>query len=355
MPMINILTWYNGSAGLDKDAYCLGAVLTEAGFSVTQTNILLNHSKYSHIFKPFLSKLGRLGYLIDRAFYIYHNYAYRITKILKWKTKLVPKYDINLFIECVDTSYFEQARKNCFIPNQEWFSIWKHMALKSFDKVLCKTMYAYRLFRDLGIDSEYISFTGIDLSHPELTLDYDACLHIGGKSLLKGTLAVVRVWEKHPEWPVLCVVHRTLTCLSDRELPANIIHISTRLEEAQWIEMQQRYGIRIQPSEAEGFGHVLIEGMALGAVIITTDAPPMNELISLERGQLVAFDRTEALGLGARYFVDLPDLEQQIMAMLQLNLDERRTLGNKAREWYLQNDTFFKRRIVEVMRGLLAE
>ena len=45
--------------------------------------------------------------------------------------------------------------------------------------------------------------------------------------------------------------------------------------------------VAVQPSKLEGLGLTLVEAMAAGAPLITTDAPPMNEFVMPETGWLV--------------------------------------------------------------------
>jgi len=362
-PTVNILTWHNGS-GLERDASCLEAVLTEAGFRVTQTAI---HPKRTHhwpkfnktfnrtfskiTFTKMLRGLGVLGGLADRLIYIGCNYNHRVRRRWRNRRSPAPIYDINLFLECVDTTYFSQAKKNCLIPNQEWCSPWTRLALKSFDKVLCKTHHARSVFQAIGVDAHHISFTSDGRFHAAIAPDYNACLHLAGSTSFKGTQAVVNVWRRHPEWPLLRVVRR-LPLPDSETLPPNIADLHGRMSDDELIELQNRCGIRIQPSEAEGFGHVLVEGMSCGAVTIATDAPPMNEIIRPDRGILVAFRDSRPQSLGHRYFVDELQLERQLEALFQTPLSQRRELGDRARAWYLENDAWFRREIVAVLREL---
>lgn len=360
MPHINILTWHNGS-GLERDAQCLEEILTKAGFTVTQTNlypsqkqarILWLSSTKSRLLLNYF-KLEKLKNLVRRGFQIWRNYHYQFCKKVGLIDTHFCQYDINLFLELIDSSYFHQAKKNCFIPNQEWFSIIQKITLKSCDHIICKTLHAYDIFQRFDKPIDYVSFTSQDQNCPEITTNYNACLHLAGRSSLKGTQVVLDIWRRHPEWPTLTIVRHTSLVLGS-ELPVNIQYIQTRIDHQALTTLQNQCGIRIQPSEVEGFGHVLAEGMSCGSVMVTTDAPPMNEIVAPDRGILVAYNYSTSKGLGQQYYVDSTQLEQRLNDLFQLSLEERHELGDRSRAWYLQNDAFFRQRIVEVMTNLLT-
>lgn len=56
--------------------------------------------------------------------------------------------------------------------------------------------------------------------------------------------------------------------------------------------LQNSHGIHVCVSEREGFGHYINEARAVGALVVTTNHPPMNELITEETGVLVQPYRT---------------------------------------------------------------
>src|SRR5690606_34092893 len=96
----------------------------------------------------------------------------------------------------------------------------------------------------------------------------------------------------------------------------NIRHLLERVDDATLRTLQNSNAIHLCPSEAEGFGHCIAEAMSCGAVTLTTDAPPMNELITPERGVLVNYNRTTKQRSGANYYVDPVDLERKIHDIL---------------------------------------
>ena len=80
-------------------------------------------------------------------------------------------------------------------------------------------------------------------------------------------------------------------------LPPNVLLIDRYLNEVRRQHLQATHGIHVCPSESEGYGHTIAEGMALGAVVVTTNTPPIDELVGRDRGYLVAASRQKPMGL----------------------------------------------------------
>src|SRR5690606_13808773 len=136
---------------------------------------------------------------------------------------------------------------------------------------------------------------------------YDTFFHLAGKSPSKGTEALVAMWARHPEWPQLTIVQHPR-----RAKPIgvpNIRHVVRYVESSELTALQNRHGIHLCPSRVEGFGHYINEASGCAAVVLTTDAPPMNELVGEGRGVLVAYEHSKPHLEGTRYYVDPADLE----------------------------------------------
>jgi glycosyltransferase involved in cell wall biosynthesis len=263
------------------------------------------------------------------------------------------RYDINLFLEDVSPGFFSFAAVNLFIPNPEWFKENQHRYLPGIDSVLCKTREALDTFSQLGCKVQFIGFTSEDRSdsaHPQQR--ENTFLHLAGRSWQKGTKPLVELWLRHPQWPTLTVVQNDRMYNQARVAPItapNIIHRLGRLNDADLHELQNRHTIHLCPSEAEGFGHCIAEAMSCGALTLTTNAPPMNELITPERGVLVDYHRMSRQRSGANYYVDPADLERKIEAIIAMDDHAVRQLGENARQWYLDNDRLFRMRLVEAL------
>jgi glycosyltransferase involved in cell wall biosynthesis len=261
-------------------------------------------------------------------------------------------YDVNLFVEHVEPAYLPQAKMNFLLPHPEWFRDDQHAFLPYIDRVLCLTEDGVHAFSTLGAPTQLVGFTSPDRWDREVPKG-GSFLHVAGRSEQKGTRAVFDVWLRHPEWPRLVVVQREVTT-SGAKIEAvrapNIDHILHRLDDAELRYYQSSAPVVLCPSEAEGFGHCIVEAMSCGSLTLTTDAPPMNELVSPERGVLVRYTHREPQRLGTVYHVDVDDLEAKIERVVQMDPDERGELGSRARAWFEENDRRFRRRFVQALR-----
>jgi hypothetical protein len=89
--------------------------------------------------------------------------------------------------------------------------------------------------------------------------------------------------------------------------------------------------------------------MSCGALTLTTNAPPMNELITPERGVLVDYHRTTKQRSGANYYVDPADLEHKIQAIIEMDDQSKQKMGDNAKRWYKENDRLFRTRLVDAL------
>jgi glycosyltransferase involved in cell wall biosynthesis len=236
-----------------------------------------------------------------------------------------------------------QARTHVLIPNQERYPERLLGKLARIDLVLCKTRHAEEIFRGHHQRVEYLGFTSPDRLDPASRPDYRKFFHIAGRSTLKNTGLLLELWAKHPDWPGLTLVQHPDN--APRSVPANVELLSRRVDDAELRSLQNAHGIHLCPSLSEGWGHYIAEGMSCRAVVVTTDAPPMNELVSPERGVLVPFHRSERRHLGTNFFADPAALEAVIASLSDMTEERKILLGNAAREWFEENHRRFTARV----------
>ena len=337
---VNIIGWDNGG-GLSRDIALLRETLEAEG-----CRVFLNRSYCGA--RP-LSFAARAGMRL------------RATRFGKAASRagVRPPFEVNIHLEDLQPGYFWLARRNVLIPNQEWFSPASIPHLAGVTEVWAKTRLAHRLFSQLGCAVHMLGWTSEDRRDPGLTGPKAGVgLHVAGSSTGKGTDAVLDVWARNPGWPLLRVLRRPHNYFGgtlpwrERAPASNIEIVTERLDEETLRHLQNSSALYLCPSEAEGFGHIILEGMSVGGVIITIDAPPMNELVTPEAGLLAGVDRSAAMGIGKRYVVDHDDLERKIRLALSMSQSEREAFGRAARARFEAIDQAFRVRIKECVNGI---
>lgn len=258
---------------------------------------------------------------------------------------------LQVSIERIHPRLLPLARRNVLIPNPEWMrEDWRPL-LPRFDRVWCKTHHAQRLFDAMGCRTRYIGFTSEDRLDSAVPRER-AFLHVAGASATKGTQAVLDAWTRHPEWPRLTVVQHPNAGHVRVEAP-NVDHRIAYLDDAELLRLQNAHRFHLCPSETEGFGHYLMEAMSVGAVVLATDAEPMNELVTLDRGLLIPAARGEAMGMAHRHRVDVSAIEATVEAALALAQDAQDAIGQAARRFHETHRAAFHARLSEAVRELL--
>lgn len=304
----NIIARTNG-VGLDQDVDIVHNTLTNAGHQVT-----ISHCRS---IKPW-------------------------SKFLPAK----PIFDANIFLERIFTRWIGTATKNYLIPNQERFPTRQIPHLKHIHKTLCKSKHAREIF-STHATAEYTGFTSNDRSLPNTEPDYQTYLHLAGRSTLKGTDTLIEVWKKHPDWPTLTIIQHQDN--APTQVPSNINLITTYLPEPELKKHLNTHGIHLCPSLSEGWGHYIVEAMSCAAVVLTTDAPPMNELVTPQRGILVPHHKTEPRHLGTNFHIDPTHLETSLTALIQAPHETKQKLATNARQWFQQNNESFPDRLLTAL------
>lgn len=315
-PRIQLLARDNG-AGLSRDMALLAAALGEAGAAVGTTA---------------LPHRGRVAEWLTRA-----RLAAR-----------APAFDLTLMLERVRPEFARAARRNVLVPNPEYFRARDRAALACVEEAWVKTRHAERLFATLGMPVHYIGFTSRDRRDPSVPRRH-AFFHGPGRSNNKGTAALLKLWAAHPEWPTLTVAWRRKH-IDLGTLPANVRLTREHLDDDAYRQLQNAHRFHLCPSQTEGYGHYLVEAMSCGAVVVTLDAEPMNELVAAERGVLVPATATGSQDLATLYGFDDADMARAIERCVAMPETEAAMLGAAARDWYDAERAAFAERL----KALLA-
>lgn len=254
-------------------------------------------------------------------------------------------FHVNFFLELVNPWFFRQATKNYFVCNPEWMlGDWeKH--LPSFDLILAKTRDCERIFTAKGLPTRYIGFTSPDYYEgcAEDLPHWPMVVHFVGHSVAKGTAAVIEAARQLPQ-----VHFAVIGKNAPADVPANV-GVIREPTDREFIAYKHA-PIHCQPSSYEGFGHCINEARALKALVITTAAEPMSELITEEFGFGAAHCEEHTERLARHKSVCVDSLVDMIQAAVDcINTSVAGELGDKARAAYLRDREEFTRNITDLL------
>ncbi|MDE0836363.1 MAG: glycosyltransferase [Akkermansiaceae bacterium] len=255
--------------------------------------------------------------------------------------------DVAFHIERVAPWWKRKASRHFLIPNQERFPERLLPRLGMVDRVLCKSRHAEEIFSRHHADVRFIGFTSENRDLPDVEPDYGRFFHLAGRSTLKNTELLLELWRAHPEWPKLTLVQHPEN--APRTVPRNVELVDRYMGDDELKILQNTCGIHLCPSFSEGWGHYIVESMSCAAVTVTTAAPPMDELVTPERGITVGVFRSEPRHLGMNFHVDPTELAAAVERLIAMPAGEKRMLGIAGREWFLENDKAFSGRLAAAL------
>lgn len=327
MIRVNLIARDNGF-GLSRNLKLLHDALAGAGFDVTISGI-------------------RRGALRKAL----HPAKLRATTLVRRLTgRAAQRWDVNLMLERIRSEYLATAHRNVLMPHPEWFDERDRGWLPRLDRAFVLTHHAASIFEAIGLRTEYTGFTSEDRLDAAVPRER-AFFHLAGRSSNKGTDTLLATWRRHPEWPRLTILQSPRVARAVVNAP-NITHRVDYITDAELKRIQNAHRFHLCPSETEGFGHYLVEAMGVGAVVATLDAPPMNEMVTPERGALIAPCRTGTQSLATTYFYDQAALESVVERLLATSDAELERMGAAARAWFEDNDRAFRLRIADAVHSL---
>ena len=325
---VNLIIADNG-AGLTRDMRLLSQALADAGLDVSVT--ALRRGKLRKWFRPWWVRAGNLRRRLSGR---------------------KPPFRLNLMQEHIRAEYLPWADRNVLVPHPEYLNENDIGLLGKMDCVFVKTRHAEEIFDALGSRTHYMGFTSEDRFDAGVERRH-AFLHVPGKSGNKGTSSVLAAWRQHPHWPPLTIVQRSRRPAGSETLPANVTLCTDYVPEAQLREMQNAHRFHLCPSETEGFGHYLMEALGVGAITLTTDGAPMNELVTAQRGIHIAAARTGRMGAAVTWLADPAEVAEAVERALALDPAQCDALGAAGRRFFLDNDAAFRQRLGSVVRSWL--
>lgn len=328
---INLVAFDNG-VGNSRDIVLMADALRSAGHRVTVTSVTRS------------TRRRRRSEIIRG-----------IARLRRWFRKFhagpgADAFDVNIMMEHIWPEALHLARSNVVVPNPEWFDRTDRQMLDCMDAVWTKTSYAQSIFANRHQQTLLIGFSSQDRLDAAVARE-PTFLHLAGKSRMKGTGRLVRMWAQHPQWPLLTVIHSRQAAF-DVVKAANIHYETRHLSDTELLQRQNRHRFHVCTSETEGWGHYIPEALSVGAIVLATDAPPMNELVTAERGLLLESETTGLQHLATRYSFKKSALEQAVAQALSMDAARQRRLTESARSWFVQNQIGFPARVRHALTEL---
>ena len=201
-----------------------------------------------------------------------------------------------------------------------------------------------------------IGFTSPD---PGVTVGgHDQFSHFRGKATTRFTQVLLDIWRRRPDLPPLWVqaYGRDIAVRLPEWLNAGNINLLLNYHDSneRYFADLARGGIHLCTSSVEAFGHYINESRAMSALVLTLDAPPMNELITAETGILIPTTGVAPMNLGERYDTSEAHIEQAIEHALGMSAADKLSIGQAARRAFEAGRRDFAERIEYLLRNELA-
>ena len=329
---VHLLGFDNG-VGLSRDLRLLAETLRARGYRVQLTDT---------------RRRGGLPGLIQRTRGKWH--AARLAS--RQRHGRSPPFDFVLMEEHIAPAFLDDAPRRVLLPHPEWFLPRDMELLHRIDLVLAKTREAQRIFADRGCRALCIGFTSEDRHDASVSRER-VFFHLAGSSRTKNTGPLLALWRRHPEWPRLTAVQHPKEANGGAPA-ANIEHRIGYLDDAELKRLQNAHRFHLCPSATEGCGHYIVEAMSVGAVVITLDAPPMNEMITPDRGLLVPWSHSRTQHLATTFHFEDAAMERAIEHALAMDDARCDAVGAASRAWYEAERAALPDRLDAALRGMLA-
>lgn len=307
--------YFPSGLGLAKDANILKKTLNELGYEcqIIATKPELN----------WIDKLKEFPSRIIRRFNLFPFYR-SIIKICPWKNNTV-----SIHLETIAFKNLFTSKKNILLPNQELFDRRQFVYMPFIDQVWCKSKLALNIFTELGYNSIYTGFYTELNYQPQYPKKNNSFFTRIGMTPYRGAEKLARIWEKHPEWPTLKMV--IPTSMKPAINANNVEFIAPLQNTKDFYLLAESTKFHIYLTEAEGFGHSIVESLSYGAITLITDAAPMNEYADEKSAIMIPADFVGNITLSPRFCSSDSVIEDAIETALRMdNSETEKMLENAA-------------------------
>jgi hypothetical protein len=267
---------------------------------------------------------------------------------IHWTARSMYKCDVGIFLELMQPRLFPYMSHAVGIFNMEWFRQHWRRYLNNMTQLWAKGEEAHEVFNIIGQKkkSHLTGFASRDMYEPGIA-KLDQCFHLKGYSDLKNTPAIIEAWRRHPDLPPLTIVSKDPV----ENLPDNV-SFKHRITQNELVRLMNESYMHLCPSRSEGWGHYITEGMSTGAMVISTNASPMNEHVKTEWGMLVESTVRYRRGMVHEYDVNPDSIAEAVFAAMALDPVERAKRSQLARDHIASRNQQFKECAVRLLGEL---
>ena len=270
-----------------------------------------------------------------------------------YNVKGLQNFEKQFFIEHIMPNLLEHSQCNIFVPNLEMINKYdyKIMQTNKIKYIIAKTEYGYNILKNkFGDKVLKWNWTSINRDIKRINPDFNQYLHVKGQSRFKNSQMLLDIWLEHPEWPMLHIVHYGnenqngfLNLRKPIIMNENITLYQYKVDDNKLNNLMNQCGVHICPSEIEGYGHYINESRSVGAVIITTNAAPMNEFTTNKYGFLINVNKEIQYNMSKKWIIDRNHFETVIQQCINTSWTTKSKQGEIGKKMYIENDEIFQK------------
>lgn len=253
------------------------------------------------------------------------------TRLLPWLESL----DVAIFMERVHPSLFRRCQdrgiRTVLLATLDYLPATQAdlaRGLEFVDLVVFTSEQGPRVLRELGHENVAPVVAGLSWSPRHAEPSSDGCTfyfnvgNFGGSDRRCVPMVLETFNTLLPQYPRARLRIKMLTPPRRHHPDFARLHerievIEGRLSPAEMIALQAQADVSLFPTRVEGVGYPMLESLALGVPVVTTDAPPMNEFVREgETGLLVRAKETGRFGQQLTWDPDPAHFRAQIERLL---------------------------------------
>jgi glycosyltransferase involved in cell wall biosynthesis len=296
-----------------------------------------------------------------------------------WKSKDVPLSNVNIILENLDESQIsilKTAKINGLMVNNEFLNFKTQLHVyKRMNFFICKSKFGYKYtkieLKKYNINAKvfYTKFTTPDVEKVTDTeikdKKFNLVFHGAGSSEFKNTDIFLKCLENKDltnyEFYIFCW-RKCLKYINKENIKnnkytktKNNVHFYTESQsEDKLLELKKICGVHICPSYIEGYGHYINEARKNKSIVVTTDFPPMNELVNSKSGFLLPVVKFQNRSINSipGCYVSENDIYNILNKISNLSTKEKIKMCERSYQNFVKDTKYFKNKMKKIFKWL---